>query len=47
VLLMPIETDLIFPVDTCRAEAALIPGPRVTVIAGKAGHLGLFAVEAD
>lgn len=45
-LLMPIETDLIFPVATCRAEAELISGARVTVIAGKTGHLGLFAVEA-
>ncbi len=47
VLLMPIESDLIFPVATCREEAALIPGAQVTVIAGKAGHLGLFAVEPD
>ena len=47
VLLLPIATDLIFPVATCREEAALIPGARVTVIAGNAGHLGLFAVEAD
>ena len=47
VLLMPIASDQIFPVATCRQEAALIPGARVTVIAGNAGHLGLFAVEAD
>lgn len=47
VLLLPIASDLIFPVATCREEAALIPGARVTVIAGNAGHLGLFAVEAD
>lgn len=47
VLLMPIATDQIFPVATCREEAALIPGAQVTVIAGNAGHLGLFAIESD
>jgi homoserine O-acetyltransferase len=47
VLLMPISSDQIFPVATCIAEAALIPGARLTVIDGKAGHLGLFAIEPD
>lgn len=47
VLMLPIETDQIFPVATCREEAALIPGARVEVIASQAGHLGLFAIEPD
>ena len=47
VTVMPIETDLIFPPDLCKKEAALIPGANFRVIRSQSGHLGLFAVEPD
>ena len=45
VMVMPIETDLIFPPAVCEAEAKMIPNSQFRVIQSKAGHLGLFAVE--
>lgn len=45
VMVLPISTDQIFPVETCRTEAALIPGATFEVIESHAGHLGLFAIE--
>jgi homoserine O-acetyltransferase len=42
---MPIDTDLFFPLVDCRAEQELIAGSELRTIATISGHLGLFAFE--
>jgi hypothetical protein len=45
VFVMPISTDLLFPVVDCAAEQALTPNSELRVIDTIAGHLGLFGVD--
>lgn len=44
-LVMPIDTDMFFPVADCAAEAALTPGAELRVLPSIAGHFGLFGFE--
>jgi homoserine O-acetyltransferase/O-succinyltransferase len=45
VFVMPISTDLIFPVNEVAAEQKMVPNSELRVINSAVGHLGLFAVE--
>ena len=42
---MPISTDMFFPVQDCADEQALVPGSELRVIESYGGHFGLFAFE--
>ena len=47
VLIMHIGNDLMFPLEDCAADQAMIPGAALRVIRSDCGHLGLFAIEPD
>lgn len=42
---MPIETDMFFPVADCAAEQQLTPGAELRPLPGICGHFGLFGFE--
>ena len=42
---MPISTDLFFPVEDCAAEQALVPGAELRVIEDVHGHASLFGLN--
>ena len=42
---MPISTDLFFPVEDCAAEQALVPGSELRVIEDVHGHGSLFGLD--
>ena len=42
---MPISSDMFFPVQDCADEQALIPGSELRVIESHGGHFGLFGFE--
>lgn len=44
---LPISTDLFFPVVDCAAEQALIPGSELRVIEDVHGHAALFGLSPD
>ncbi len=44
---LPISTDMFFPVQDCAAEQALVPGSELRVMESVAGHLGLFCLEPE
>ena len=44
---MPISTDLFFPVEDVAAEQALIPGSTLRVIEDVHGHASLFGLGAS
>ena len=44
-LVMPISTDLFFPVEDCAAEQALVPGSELHVIEDVHGHASLFGLS--
>ncbi len=44
---MPISSDLFFPVVDCAAEQALVPGSELRVIEDVHGHASLFGLGAD
>ncbi len=46
-VVMPISTDLFFPVEDCAAEQALIPGSELRVIEDVHGHASLFGLTPD
>ncbi|MGQ0502543.1 MAG: alpha/beta fold hydrolase [Panacagrimonas sp.] len=43
---MPVSTDMFFPVSDCAAEQKLIPGSELRVIQSIDGHLALFGADA-
>ncbi len=42
---MPISTDMFFPVADCEAEQKLIPGSQLRPLVSIDGHLGLFGTD--
>lgn len=47
VFVMPIDEDMFFPPRDCEAEQQLTPNSEFRVVHSKAGHLGLFGLEAE
>lgn len=44
---MPIDADLVFPQNECRADHELIAGSELRTLHTTFGHFGLFAMEQD
>lgn len=44
---MPLSTDMFFPVQDCAAEQALLPGSELRVVNTVCGHFGLFGIEPE
>ena len=44
---MPLSTDMFFPVQDCAAEQALLPGSELRVVDTVCGHFGLFGSEPE
>lgn len=44
---MPLSTDMFFPVADCELECKMIPNSQLRVINTTFGHFGLFGVEPD
>jgi homoserine O-acetyltransferase/O-succinyltransferase len=44
---MPIDTDLFFPLEDCRREQELVAGSELRPIRSVSGHLALFGFEPD
>jgi homoserine O-acetyltransferase len=44
---MPISTDMVFPVADCAAEQELVPGSELRVIDDDCGHLSLFNLQSS
>jgi homoserine O-acetyltransferase len=44
---MPIDSDMFFPVRDCAEEQALVPGSELRVLHSIAGHFGLFGFETS
>ena len=45
--IMPLSTDMFFPVQDCAAEQALIPNSELRVVNTICGHFGLFGIEPE
>ena len=44
---MPLSTDMFFPVADCAAEQAMLPGSELRVVNTICGHFGLFGIEPE
>ena len=44
---MPLSTDMFFPVADCAAEQAMVPGSELRPVETLLGHFGLFGVEPE
>ncbi len=44
---MPLSTDMFFPVQDCAAEQTLIPNSELRVVNTICGHFGLFGIEPE
>lgn len=47
VFVMPIDTDMFFPISDCAYEQEMIPNSQLRPIKSLWGHLGLFGLEPD
>ncbi len=44
---MPIGTDMFFPVSDCAAEQKLVPDSELRILNNSGGHLALFGIDED